>query len=495
MQVADRHLFRTLIRHAADHPGNRDSVLADAAHECRYPQLPGHLDAIQQFLTAHGARSGDCITLELNNSVRAALTILALLDAGFSVATVPVAGHGARSAGSDSAHPRFSRLVVSIDTEKPRSALEDSLPSSFLHIRENEAFDPAAAVPEADDPRIYFRTSGSLGAAKLVMYRYRSYYRNVCNAFGVREFDPSYRIALPTPIFHCYGLGGAFLPALAGGCSIDFQERSNVLRFFEREEAFGPNVAYLTPSFCEMLVRARRTPRRYRFMITGGDRISKVTFRRSEDLHGLMLSQYGATELGVVSATPLDMPFELRSQTVGQPLPGVEFRIVPVAAGGSEEQGELQIRHTFGFEAYVDMGGRPMTDAKVFDGDWYRTGDLAAEGPDGTLIVLGRCDLSVNRHGMLLPLADVESRMRELPGVDEVAVAVGPESIRGRKLLAFCVLGDGIGTTGDALRAIFAARNPAFSVPEFVQIVHALPKLPSGKVDRQALAKLASEVQ
>jgi acyl-coenzyme A synthetase/AMP-(fatty) acid ligase len=76
-----------------------------------------------------------------------------------------------------------------------------------------------------------------------------------------------------------------------------------------------------------------------------------------------------------------------------------------------------------------------------------------------------------------------------------VAVAVGPESIRGRKLLAFCVLGDGIGTTGDALRAIFAARNPAFSVPEFVQIVHALPKLPSGKVDRQALAKLASEVQ
>jgi acyl-coenzyme A synthetase/AMP-(fatty) acid ligase len=494
VQVADRYTFQSLIRRVAGHSDNQDSALADRFHECRYPQIPQYLEPIQAFLKANGVAARDCVTLEVNNSVRGALTVLALLDAGFSFTTTPVPGQGARAVGSELKPPSFSRFVLTVSTQKPTAALADLSASSFLDIRPNDTFDPAAAAPAEDEPRLFFRTSGSMGAAKLAMYRYPAFYRNALSALAVREFEPSHRIALPTPIFHVYGLGAGFLAGLAGGASIDFQERSNILRFFEREADFAPNVAYVTPSFCEMLIRGRRSPRPYRFMITSGDRISASTFKRSEDLHGPMINQYGATELGVVAATRLDTPYELRCRTVGRPLDGVEFRLVPSGAGTSG-QGELQIRHSCGFEGYVDLDGHPLVPPQSFDGEWYRTGDLAEEGPEGTLMVLGRCDLSVNRQGVLLPLAEVESRMRELAGVQEVAVAPGPENLRGRSLVAFCVMADGHETTGSALRASYAVGAPAFSVPEVVHIVSALPKLASGKIDRQSLAKLANEVE
>jgi acyl-coenzyme A synthetase/AMP-(fatty) acid ligase len=200
--------------------------------------------------------------------------------------------------------------------------------------------------------------------------------------------------------------------------------------------------------------------------------------------------------MGVVSASERDVPYDLRSRTVGRPVEGVEYRIVeiPAAAGTQSNAGELQIRHAYGFEGYVDLNGNKLVPEKSFDGEWYRTGDLATLGPDGTLIVLGRCDLSINRNGVLLPLADVESRMRELEGVDEVAVAPGPDTIRGRALVAFCVTSRGVQVTGLQLRASYASKAPPYSVPDAVRVLDTLPKLASGKIDRLALARLAEEV-
>jgi acyl-coenzyme A synthetase/AMP-(fatty) acid ligase len=443
-------------------------------------------------LRASGVEPGDCVTLELNNSVRAALTVLALLDAGASFTTTPAVGQGARGRGNTLEPPKFSRWIVSVSVAKPTGSLDETEPATFLSVQPNSGFAAAAAAPAENNPRLFFRTSGSMGTAKLAVYRYGNFCRNALSALAVRGFDASHRIALPTPIFHVYGLGAAFLAGLAGGASIDFQERSNIVLFLEREAAFQPNVAYVTPSFCEMLLRGRRAPRGYRFMVVSGDRISETTFRRTEELHGPMINQYGATELGVVAAGRLSMPFEQRCKTVGPPLDGVEVRVKP-REGDDPGRGELQVRHPCGFDGYVDLEGRTLVPPNAFDEDWYRTGDLAEIGRDGALTVLGRCDLSVNRHGVLLPLAEVESRMREIPGVEEVAVATGPENLRGRELVAFCVPSAGINLTGASVRAQYAAAAPAYSVPEIVHIVDSLPKLPSGKVDRVFLGRLASE--
>lgn len=488
-----RQIFHSAIEGSSASTDHRLSCLVDAHHQCAYPEIPARLRAIRRFLEHNDVGNADCVVVELNNSLRAALSVLALLDGGYSFLTLPMAGQGARAGTNTVAYPAFARWIVSVSAASEATNLSE--PSTFLRVEPNPQFRPAAVFPESDDPRLFFKTSGSLGTAKLAMHRYSRFYRNMLNALERRQFKPTHRIALPTPIFHLYGLGAALLPALVGGASIDLQERSNILKYLEREDAFDPNVAYVTPAFCEMLVRGRRKPRRYEFLVTSGDRISDSTFRRCEDLHGPMVNQYGTTEMGMVSASQLSMTYNQRCQTVGSPVNGVELRIVkiPTGSGTDSDAGELQIRHAYGFEGYVDLDGNTLVPQTAFDGDWYRTGDLATLSAAGTLMVLGRCDLSVNRNGVLLPLADVESRMRELDGIDEVAVAIGSETIRGRALVAFCVASRGRSITGPQLRAAFAQMAPSFAVPDVVHVLRALPKLESGKVDRRALAKIAEE--
>lgn len=490
--VPPRLLFNAMIRDTAARTQNRSAVLADSYHNCPYPELPRYLDGIRAFLRKAGVRPQECVTVELNNSVRSALILLALLDGGYSTVLMPIPGQGARVAGDEANYARFSRSVLTVNAHKPGAPLESTSPADFLSVRRNDAFDPRAALRVDAGPWFFYRTSGSLGASKLVMYSYKQLYLNMLKTAALREFDASHRVALPVPIYHGYGVQSGLLATLHGGASVDFQERSNVLLFLEREADFDPNVAFVTPSFCDMLVRARRSPRRYLYVFTGGDRLSEATFRRSEELHGPMLNGYGSSEFGMLTATDLGMSYELRSRTVGRPLPGIEVRLVPIEGDATPGQGELCVRTHFGFDGYVDLDGRPTGRARSADDGWWRTGDLAQEGPEGTLIVLGRCDISVNRQGVLLPLGEVESRLRALAGVQEAAAAPGPETPRGRAIVAFCVLADGSETDGGTLRSSYAQGVPAFAVPDVVRVVEALPKLGTGKLDRRALARMAN---
>lgn len=494
--VADRQLFRQLIRSSATHRNNSASILVDGQHRCGYPEIPSCLDGIKRFLTELSVAPGDSIALEVNNSVRGALSVLALLDSGYSFILLPVRGQGVRVGSSSATAPEFCRWVLSVDTDN--SMVDSNLcePSTYLRMVLNPHFDPTTKARAEDDPRLFFRTSGSLESAKLVMYRYRPFYQNVLNLLRRREFNSSHRIALPTPIFHTYGLRAGLLAGLAGGASIDLQERSNILKFLERENAFQPNVAYLTPSFCEMLVRARKSPRPYEFLVTSGDCIRESVFRRCEALHGPLVTQYGTTEMGVISSSKPQEPYDLRRQTVGRPLDGVEYRIKRISTVMVSEHaaGKLQICNAFGFEGYVDSKGNEVVLQATYDGRWYQTGDLATTGVDGTLVILGRYDLSVNRSGVLLLISEVENWIRELEGVEEVAVAAGRDCIRGRSLLAFCVVNPRSEITDGQLRTAFAANAPTYSVPDEIHLVSEIPKLQNGKIDRQALARLADEV-
>ena len=92
---------------------------------------------------------------------------------------------------------------------------------------------------------------------------------------------------------------------------------------------------------------------------------------------------------------------------------------------------------------------------------------------------------------MLLPFADLEAALRELDGVEDAGVAVGPEGIRGRMLVGYCAVRRGAEQSEAQLRAELANRLPSFAVPERIRAVAALPRLPNGKIDRTALATWA----
>jgi acyl-coenzyme A synthetase/AMP-(fatty) acid ligase len=479
------------LREAIDSALNGASVITDAYHTCRYAELRGLISGIQAYLAERGVQSGDCIALELANTVPCALLALSCLDGGLSVMLVPMEGLGARVAGSKFEAPRFCRWIATVRDGLRAGQRCLGAPETYVVVRRNPHYDGASPAARARD-RLYLRTSGSLGEPKLVARSVESLLTNVRHARERLGLGRAHRVALPVPIFHGFGFGPAFLSCIFAGASVDLQDRSNLLRYLERERQFEPNVAFITPSLCEILTRGRRAPRPYEFMLTGGDRIGQSAFFRCEELHGPLISAYGCSEMGFVFCGDVGMSAELRCRTVGRPLPFVEFRVVAEHSSSGDSLGTLQIRYPYRSEGYVDFGGSAVGyDGALLDDGWYCSADLARPGPDNTVEVLGRQDLSVKRNSVLLPFADLEAALRDLDGIDDAGVAIGPEGIRGRMLVGYCAVRPGGERSEAQLRAELATRVPPFAVPERIRAVPALPRLPNGKIDRATLASWA----
>jgi len=144
----------------------------------------------------------------------------------------------------------------------------------------------------------------------------------------------------------------------------------------------------------------------------------------------------------------------------------------------------------------------------------YKTGDLAAFRPDGSLIFLGRRDRQIKLRGFRIELQEVEAVLGRHPSVRQVAVAVrgddsqlaiNPENTigtphrqegsrygaslgpAGKHLVAYVVVRDGQTVSPNGLRAFLKQRLPDYMIPALFQVLDELPLTSSGKVDRRSL--------
>ena len=105
------------------------------------------------------------------------------------------------------------------------------------------------------------------------------------------------------------------------------------------------------------------------------------------------------------------------------------------------------------------------------------------------LELLGRRDGQVKVRGFRVELAEVEKAICSCPGVIEAAVVAREDGVDGQRLIA-CIVGDGEQTPGvDTIRRYLRERVPGPMIPSRIRSVKALPRTPSGKVDRQSLAE------
>ena len=118
----------------------------------------------------------------------------------------------------------------------------------------------------------------------------------------------------------------------------------------------------------------------------------------------------------------------------------------------------------------------------------YRTGDRVSLDPSGVWLYHGRRDHMVKSRGYRIELGDIEAALYAHPGIGEaVAVAVPDEEI-GHRIKAYVVLKDAHGADAAAIQRHCAERLPRYMVPEFVEFLPAIPRTPTGKVDRARLA-------
>lgn len=125
-----------------------------------------------------------------------------------------------------------------------------------------------------------------------------------------------------------------------------------------------------------------------------------------------ILEGYGLTE--TTAPISINRPSDFKIGTVGTPLPGVSVRI--------REDGEIEAK---GINIFAGYWKNPAATAEVFDGEWFKTGDIGEMGANGHLTITGRKkELIVTAGGKNVAPAALEDPIRANPLVGQV-IAVG----------------------------------------------------------------------
>jgi acyl-CoA synthetase (AMP-forming)/AMP-acid ligase II len=442
--------------------------LHDGQTQLCYGDILQYFDAIAATVAPY--KITQPLALLVDNSLASALTLLYLLQHGYTFVLLP---------DSSTDAPLFCRWLIKFPTTA----------TTVLDCSINPAWQADAQYIDDGSAKLLMRTSGSTGTPKWVVFSHAKLYSNALNCvarFGLNAAD---RVALPLSLYHMFGLGAGLLPSLLAGAALDIQKGANLLKFIQRESVFNPTVAFMTPAFANTLLQTRTSSRPYRLTVTAGDRFRADYFARYEAAFGRLVQLYGSTEMGAVAAAHSDLPLSVRQHSAGLPMPDVKLRLKEAAEG----VGELWCHRQYGFDGYVDPSGHAVA-ADCVDGG-YRTKDFARISPEGYVELLGRSDHSVKRDGLLVFFSEIEAVIERLDAIARVAVVTdSSDTPRGKRLIACCTLKSGDSDlTESAIRAYCFKTLPRRIVPDEVKIYAALPLLANGKLDRVTLQTMLNQ--
>ena len=226
-----------------------------------------------------------------------------------------------------------------------------------------------------------------------------------------------------------------------------------------------------------------------RAVVAGGGPSSPELVRAARERFGAPYSiRYSSTESGGVGlATALDAEDDEACHSVGRPRDGVEAEIrdadgVRLDAG---ETGELWLRSPAVMSGYWRD---PDGSAEALVDGWLRTGDLATVDGRGLYRLAGRTAEMYIRGGYNVYPIEVEAVLEAHPDVIEAVVVGRPDPVMGETGLAVAVPRDGTNPpTLEELRTFCSASLARYKLPEALELVDALPRNPSGKIDRRRL--------
>lgn len=324
-----------------------------------------------------------------------------------------------------------------------------------------------------NDPAFVFFTSGSSGRPKGVLQTHNQVCRGQLGALEVLGLKPDDRVLARVPI-STSGLACDLGWAWLSGATLvlaDESEKNNPERLSELIWRERVSVLCLPPSLLRALQAypdfRQAAPR---LVICAGEKVGQDLL---QELPEQLAVIYGTTEVPSACYRPPG-----QGLGVGRAMPGKQVlcRDGEVYLGGALSEG---------------YWGQPELTAERFvwlDGQrWYRTGDRGQILPGGWLEVAGRLDEQLQIRGHRLEPSEVETVLRELPGVSEAVVGE-----RGGKLVAWL---SGQCPSLSEVRSSCARRLPDWMLPERVVAVESFPRNAGGKLQRGDLPEPITDVE
>ncbi|MEQ0562967.1 acyl-CoA synthetase [Amycolatopsis sp. NEAU-NG30] len=352
-----------------------------------------------------------------------------------------------------------------------------------------------AEIPEEPDPEtpaLIVYTSGTTGPPKGVVLPRRAIAATLDaleDAWGWTDGDV---LVHALPLFHVHGLILGILGPLRRGGSVRHLGRFST-EGVAHELANGATMMFGVPTMYHRIAGEVGTDttladalKSARLLVSGSAALPVHDHQRITAATGQqVVERYGMTE--TLMNTSVRADGERKPGTVGVPLRGVEVRLVGDAGEVIEDVdtvGEIQVRGPNLFTGYLN---RPDATAAAFDGEWFRTGDMATRDADGYVRIVGRkaTDL-IKSGGYKIGAGEIENALLEHPGVAEAAVTGEPDDDLGERIVAW-IVPSGTPPAEDELADHVAKLLAPHKRPRVVRFLDALPRNDMGKVMKRAL--------
>jgi len=232
----------------------------------------------------------------------------------------------------------------------------------------------------------------------------------------------------------------------------------------------------------------------FRVFLCGGAPIPPIIGRRAaETLKLNILTVWGMTEMSAVTTTLLGDSEEKLFETDGCPYDGTEVRIldqqgVEVAAG---TEGRLQTRGPANFVGYLKRPEAYETDEL----GWHETGDLAKIIHQKYIRITGRSKDIIIRGGENIPVATVENALYLHSAIQDTAIVAKTDQRLGEKACCFVTFREGEEASFEQIKEFLASKGVSKNYwPEYIEILEAMPRTASGKIQKFKLREMAEEL-
>lgn len=401
-------------------------------------------------------------------------------------------------------HRADYRLILEEALSKTECRLEHTLyigSPAWERIMLTRPVEPAYA-PEPDEVANIQYTSGTTGMPKGVLLTHLNLINNgrlMGHRMKITERD---RIALPVPLYHCFGcVIGTMVTAATGATTILPAATFDAERSLEAVDVERATAIYGVPAmFIAELHHPRFDDFDYTSLRTGvmaGSPCPIEIMRQVVDRMNCreITIVYGQTESspGITMSSP-DDALDLRCSTVGRALPSTEVKIIDPATGVTLPAGSNGELCTRGYLVMKGYDNDPAATAAAVDEDgWLHTGDLATVDEDGFYRITGRLKDMILRGGENIYPREVEEFLYQHPKIAEVQVVGMPHERLGETVLAWVRLKPDCEATAEEIREFCEGQIAYFKIPESIRFVDDYPITVTGKIQKFRIRELELE--
>ena len=478
-------LFR---RQAQATPDNVAVVYKDLQYT--YAQVDAISDRIAAYLVGKGLKTEDVVSVLIPRCQWMAIASLGVLKAGCAYQPL------------DPSYPQERLNFMMKDANAQLLIVDETLrelvneyDGEVLLTRDIDAL-PAATLPAVDiRPEqlfILLYTSGSTGIPKGCQLTHANLVAFCAWYQRFYDLHAEHNVAA----YASYGFDACMMdmyPALTCGATVHIIAEEMRLDLIALNDYFEQQ--HISHSFMTTQVGYQFATsidnHSLLYLSTGGEKLATLTPPQGYRFYNV----YGPTECTIFTTTYL-VDRKLRDIPIGKPLDNMRLYIVdpqgrrlPVGAAG-----ELWVAGPQVSRGYLN---RPEKTAEVYitnpfttDEKYarvYRTGDIVRYLPSGDIQFVGRRDGQVKIRGFRIELKEVESVIREFPGIKDATVQAFDEEGGGKFIAAYIVSDQQVDI--EALNNFILDQKPPYMVPAVTMQIDTIPLNQNQKVNKRALPK------